>query len=62
MKIALLGYGTVGRSLHDLLEKRDLGIEVKKILRRKRRFSQRKIKKKKLLRQKRNQNLQKKNR
>ncbi len=35
MKIALLGYGTVGRSLHDLLEKRDLGIEVKRILRRK---------------------------
>lgn len=34
MKIALLGYGTVGRSLDELLKRRDLGIEVKRILRR----------------------------
>ncbi len=35
MKIALLGYGTVGRSLDELLKRRDIGIEVKRILRRK---------------------------
>ena len=34
MKIALLGYGTVGRSLDELLKRRDLNIEVKRILRR----------------------------
>ena len=34
MKIAILGYGTVGKSLDELLRSHDTGIEVKKILRR----------------------------
>ena len=34
MKIALLGYGTVGRSLDELLQERQIGIEVTRILRR----------------------------
>lgn len=34
MKIALLGYGTVGKSVARLLSARDTGIEIKKILRR----------------------------
>ena len=42
--------------------KEEMSLKPEKILRRKSRFSQRKIKKKKLLRQKRKQNLQKKNR
>ena len=34
IKIAVLGYGTVGRALVELLDQHDLGIEVKYILRR----------------------------
>ena len=34
MNIALLGYGTVGKSVEELLTKQDIGIKIKKILRR----------------------------